>query len=449
MSVRCDGHVDSVGVVLFQLGGPDSLESVEPFLENLFSDPDIIDFPFARLARPALARMIASRRAKHARRHYASIGGRSPLRELTELQARALETELRKSIEARVFVAMRYWHPSTEEVVHEIHAQPLRSLVLLPLYPQYSKTTTGSSLNEWNRWYQPEAPRDGGDCPAVRVVRQFYDHPAYVNAVVERINQGLERFGSVNRRSAAATAPGPALEPFACHSDSERSEEEESLYSAQGKLREAASPAIRGGAGAVAAIDACPAGDRPDRQPATPRLPNDVDSPTAATLDGAESPATPQDTASSRLQPSTDVRLVFSAHGVPQSVIEAGDPYQEQVEATVELVMRRGGWRNPYALCYQSRVGPGRWLEPSLGETLVRLAREGAANVLVIPISFVSDHVETLSEIGIEARALAQRLGIRQFEVMPALNDSPRFIQALADLVLGTLDRSMLKVPSR
>src|SRR5439155_852252 len=127
MSVRCDGHVDSVGVVLFQLGGPDSLESVEPFLENLFSDPDIIDFPFARLARPALARLIASRRAKHARQHYASIGGRSPLRELTDLQARALERELRKSIAARVFIAMRYWHPLTEEVVREVHAHRLGS----------------------------------------------------------------------------------------------------------------------------------------------------------------------------------------------------------------------------------------------------------------------------------------------------------------------------------
>src|SRR5438046_1916719 len=157
MSVRCDGHSEPVGVVLFQLGGPDSLESVEPFLENLFSDPDIIDFPFARLARPALARLIASRRAKHARQHYASIGGRSPLRELTDRQARALERELRKSIDARVFVAMRYWHPLTEEVAREVRAHPFGSLVLLPLYPQYSKTTTGSSLNEWNRRYQPEA----------------------------------------------------------------------------------------------------------------------------------------------------------------------------------------------------------------------------------------------------------------------------------------------------
>src|SRR5438876_7569786 len=258
MSAKCDGHGDSVGVVLFQLGGPDSIESVEPFLENIFSDPDIIDFPFARLARPALARLIASRRAKHARQHYGSIGGRSPLRELTALQASALERGLRKSIPARVFVAMRYWHPSTEEVAREIQARRFQSLVLLPLYPQYSRTTTGSSLNEWSRRYQPEAAHG----VPVRVIRQFYDHPAYLDAVVEKINQGLVRFGSVSWQPAEAVAPVPALEPFACHSDSERSEEEESLYSVQGKLREGSPRAIHGGAGAVEGVDTC----APDRQ---------------------------------------------------------------------------------------------------------------------------------------------------------------------------------------
>src|SRR5947199_2265955 len=153
MSVRCDGHVDSVGVVLFQLGGPDSLESVEPFLEHLFSDPDIIDFPFARLARPAMARLIASRRAAKVREHYARIGGKSPLRELTERQAAALERELRKVLDARVLVAMRYWHPLTEVAVRQIVEMKSRYLVLLPLYPQYSRTTTGSSMNEWKRQY--------------------------------------------------------------------------------------------------------------------------------------------------------------------------------------------------------------------------------------------------------------------------------------------------------
>lgn len=328
---------DTVGVVVFQLGGPDSLDAVEPFLYNLFSDPDIIDFPFARLARPTLARLISSRRAAKVREHYAEIGGKSPIRELTERQARALEAELRKTSDARVFVAMRYWHPLTEEAAHEVKAGGFRELVLLPLYPQYSKTTTGSSLNEWQRQYgqngqhaQQGKSGPNGSVP-VRVIREFYNHPGYLDAVAEKINQGLRRF---------------------------------------------------------------------DRSAST-----------------------------------SDVHLVFSAHGVPRSVIDGGDPYQTQVEATSRLVMERGGWANPHRLCYQSRVGPGVWLRPSLGEALKGLAARGAERVLVIPISFVTDHVETLSEIDIEARALAGRLGIQQFEVMPALNDSPCFIRALADLI--------------
>jgi ferrochelatase len=134
-----------------------------------------------------------------------------------------------------------------------------------------------------------------------------------------------------------------------------------------------------------------------------------------------------------------DVHLVFSAHGVPVRVIEAGDPYQKQIEETVRLVMERGRWSNPHVLCWQSRVNPGKWLEPSLGETLRALSARRAERVLVIPISFVTDHVETLAEIDIEARALAYQAGIRQFELMPALNDSATFIRALADLVLAQL----------
>ncbi len=323
-----------MGVVLFQLGGPDSCEAVEPFLVNLFSDPDIIDFPLARLARPALARLIASRRAERVRDHYAKIGGKSPLRECTERQAAALEQELRRQLDARVFVAMRYWHPLTEEAVRQVEIQRCRELVLVPLYPQFSKTTTGSSLNEWNRKYAA-----GVRHPVpVKVIRQFYDHPMYLDALHENINRGLERF-------------------------------------------------VR-----------------------------------------------PRDASSAN-----EVHLVFSAHGVPLNSIEAGDPYQQQVEATVEMVMRRGVWPNPHRLCYQSRVGPGRWLQPSLEATLDKLAEQGAEELLVIPIAFVSDHVETLHEIEIEARQRACGRGIRRFEVMPALNDSPRFIRALADLVLRAL----------
>jgi ferrochelatase len=348
---------NKLAVVVFQLGGPDSLQAVEPFLYNLFSDPDIIDFPFARLARPTLARLISSRRARHVREHYASIGGKSPIRELTELQARALERELRDSrgLDARAFVAMRYWHPLTEETAAQIAGGDFRELVLLPLYPQFSKTTTGSSLNEWQRQY----PRAGKDSVRSSVVHSFYGNPTYLDAVVEKINEGLTRF------------IGPA---------------EPAVYDRRRDV-----PA-----------------ERLLRRPTGPSLHDDV-------------------------------HLVFSAHGVPVRVIEAGDPYQRQTEETVRLVMERGGWRNPHVLCYQSRVSPGKWLEPTLSGTLRRLAVRDGSRVLVIPISFVTDHVETLAEIDIEARALAAQLGIAQFELMPALNDSPTFIRALAELVLAQL----------
>jgi ferrochelatase len=316
------------------LGGPDSLEAIEPFLFNLFCDPDIIDFPFAELAREPLARLVSSRRAKRVQEHYAQIGGKSPLRELTEFQARRLESELRKSLDAHVFVAMRYWHPFTEEAVHKILEYQLPRLVLLPLYPQFSLVTTGSSLNEWERKF----PR--GRAVDVRIVRDYHTHPLYIEAIVERVNEGLEQFRQTN---------GSAM-----------------------------------------------------------RLP-------------------------------VDVHLLFSAHGVPETIIKSGDPYQAQIEATVRLVMERGEWPNPHSLCYQSRAGPGRWLGPSLHEAIQTLASNGSERVLVVPISFVSDHVETLYEINIEGRELAERLCIRRFHVTKGLNDSPTFIRALADLVLRAL----------
>lgn len=321
-------------VVLFQLGGPDRLEAVEPFLVNLFSDPDIIDFPFARLAREPLARLVARHRAGKARKHYAEIGGGSPILELTRRQAAALEEELAAALPARVYVAMRYWHPLTEEVAAEVVSQSFTQVVLLPLYPQYSGVTSGSSLKEWRR-------RFPANSSSTAVIRQFYDHPLYLRAVVERINQALERF---------------------------------------------------------------PAG--------------------------------------------AAVHLVFSAHGVPRSVIEAGDPYQEQTEATVQLLRERGGWPNQATLCYQSKVGPGRWLAPMLHTTLHELRARGVQNVLVIPISFVTDHVETLHEIDLEARAQAEKLGFSQFEMMAALNDSPLFIRCLADLVLRAVE-AHVESPSR
>lgn len=314
-----------LGVVLFQLGGPDSLDAVEPFLYNLFSDPDIIDFPLARLARQPLARLIAANRARKVRHHYAGIGGRSPIREVTEQQALALEAELRRRLDARVVVAMRYWHPLTAEAIRRLQAERVDEVVLLPLYPQYSSTTTGSSLREWDR----RRAELGFDVP-VRVIREFYRDRLYIDSLVERIEQTLPEFGT-----------------------------------------------------------------------------------------------------------GQEVHLVFSAHNVPVAVVEKGDPYPEQIAETMRQVLEHGGWRHPAHLCYQSKVGGARWLQPGLDDTIDRLAAAGVHNLLVVPIAFVSDHVETLSEVGIEARERAARRGIRRFALMPGLNDSPRFIQALAGLVKG------------
>jgi ferrochelatase len=314
-----------VGVVLFQLGGPDTLEAIEPFLYNLFSDPDIIDFPFARIGRKPLARLISATRARKVQHHYAVIGGGSPIRRFTEQQAEALQKHLQEAgIDARCFVAMRYWHPMTAEAVRQVRAAECDEIVLLPLYPHYSSTTTGSSLNEWRRVYHDDRP--------VHCIESFYRNPRYQDALVERVEEALERF---------------------------------------------------------------PDAQRPD--------------------------------------------LVFSAHSLPVSVIERGDPYQRQIEETVELLMQRGGWRNRHRLCYQSKVGASRWLQPSLHRTLRDLAGEGVREVCVVPVSFVSDHVETLAEIDHEAREEADELGIERFETMRGLNDSPTFIAALAGMVAAAI----------
>ena len=314
-----------VGVVLFQLGGPDSLEAIEPFLYNLFCDPDIIDFPFARIARQPLAKLISTTRAKKVAHHYAEIGGRSPLLEFTRRQAAALEAELRRDLDARVAIAMRYWHPLTEEAIAEMERFAPEELVLLPLYPQFSKTTTQSSVNEWNRRFHANGWR-----PNVHLVREFYEDPDYIDAVTQ-------------------------------------------------------------------AIDACLAG----------------------------------------YAHTADLDMVFSAHSVPVSVIEAGDPYQRQIERTVELVWERGKWPARRHICYQSKVGASKWLQPSMHATIKQLAAAGSKHVLVAPISFVSDHVETLHEIDIEHREQARGLGIEDYRMMPGLNDQPRFIEALAKLVRG------------
>jgi len=176
-----------VGIVLFQLGGPDTLEAIEPFLYNLFCDPDIIDFPFARIGRKPLAKLISTTRARKVQHHYSTIGGGSPIRRNTERQARALEKELRtQGIDAHCFVAMRYWHPFTSEAIAQLQSADCNQIVLLPLYPQYSSTTTGSSLNEWRRRYTGELP--------VHCVETFYRNTIYLDAIAEKVNEALARF---------------------------------------------------------------------------------------------------------------------------------------------------------------------------------------------------------------------------------------------------------------
>lgn len=320
-----------VGIVLFQLGGPDSLEAVEPFLLNLFLDPDIIPLgPLGILRRP-IAKLISSRRAPHVAEKYAEIGRRSPIGALTERQRVRLRDALAHYIDPVIFTAMRYWHPLTSEAADALRkVGPLDQIVLLPLYPQYSYATTLSSLKEWRRVY---GELDGG--ALVRTIDHFYDHPLYIRALVQRIGSMLRQFAD-----------------------------------------------------------------------------------------------------------SSKIHLIFSAHGLPMSLVEKGDPYPEQIGKTVRMVCELGAkeypaaWPRTHLLCYQSRVGPSKWLQPPLTETMERLGHEGVTEMLVVPISFVTEHIETLHEINIEAREDAKKAGIEKFRMMPAVGDSPLFIAALRDLVL-------------
>ncbi len=322
-----------VGIVLFQLGGPDSLGAVEPFLLNLFLDPDIIPMgPLGFLRRP-LAKLISSRRAVPVRGRYAEIGGRSPIGALTERQRVRLVEALAPEIYPIAVTAMRYWHPLTSAAVDALRkAGPLDEIVLLPLYPHFSYATTLSSLKEWRRVYG--RPTGG---PPERTVGQFYNHPLYIQAVVQRIGSALRQFADSSR-----------------------------------------------------------------------------------------------------------IHLVFSAHGLPMSLVEKGDPYPNQVATTVRMVCEEGAkqfsaWPRTHLLCYQSRVGPAKWLQPPLTGTIERLGREGVKEMLVVPISFVTEHIETLHEINIEARLEAKNSGVETFRMMPALGDSPILIAALKDLVLRAI----------
>jgi protoporphyrin/coproporphyrin ferrochelatase len=328
-----------VGIVMFQLGGPDSLAAVEPFLLNLFLDPDIIPLGPLALLRKPIAKAISSRRCKPVMGRYAQIGRRSPIAILTERQRVRLVRALTPFIDPVAVIAMRYWHPMSVEALDTLcNAGPLDEIVLLPLYPHYSYATTLSSMKEWHRVTDNKKWTSSRGAPPERVVESFYNHPLYIRSLVENIGRILRQF--------------------------------------------------------------------PD---------------------------------------SSRVHLIFSAHGLPMSLVEKGDPYPRQIESTVRLTCERGAqqfpnWPRTHLLCYQSRVGPAKWLQPPLTTTIERLAHEGVKEMLVVPISFVTEHIETLHEINIEARHEAKKLGVETFRMMPALGDSPYFIAALKDLVLRAVE---------
>jgi protoporphyrin/coproporphyrin ferrochelatase len=318
-----------VGVLLFNLGGPETLRDVKPFLYRLFSDPEIIHVKFSPL-RKAIAYMIATFRRKTSEGYYSQIGGGSPLRRLTEEQARALADELkRRGRDVETFVGMCTWHPFLFEAVDKIDEANIDSLVILPLFPQYSVTTTGSGFAVLRELIDKHPQFKKLD---VQWICSWADEPTYIESFVQAIQRELRKF-----------------------TDPEK------------------------------------------------------------------------------------VHLLFSAHSIPESYVRKGDPYLEQTKETVELIMDRLGRRNPYQLSFQSKIGPVKWLEPFTSDVIVELGKQGVDDVLVIPVSFVSEHIETLYELDILFRKVAADAGVENFKRVPALNSDPTFIRALADIVESTL----------
>ena len=313
-----------VAIVLFNLGGPDSPEAIKPFLRNLFSDPAIISLPgFLRLP---LARFIACRRAPKARKIYAQIGGASPILGQTEAQARALEEALGKDHEWRAYVCMRYWHPMTDSVVQSVRRFKPDRILLLPLYPQFSTATMGSSIAAWKK----ESARSRA---STRTVCCYPTDAGFIAASVALVRQALADAGSAKKR------------------------------------------------------------------------------------------------------------VLFSAHGLPEKIIRRGDPYQAQVELTAAAIAAEIGGDLDWAVCYQSRVGPLKWIGPSTGEEIARAGKDGVG-VMLYPLSFVSEHSETLVELDIEYRHRAGKAGVPSYTRVPTVGTHPLFIAGLASQV-----RALLQAP--
>ena len=315
-----------IGVLLFNLGGPETLADVRPFLFNLFADPDIIRLPWRALQKP-LAWLISTQRQKKSRSYYEQIGGGSPLRRITEEQACALERALAtRNINARAYVGMRYWNPLIEDALAQIRRDQIDHLVVLPLYPQFSVSTTGSSLNRMHAI----AAETGYRLPTTSVVCSWEGDANYIEAMAAAAREELALF--------------------------------------------------------------------PDQDP-------------------------------------SQTHILFSAHSVPVRYIDEGDPYLDHTRRTVELMMERLGVHRPFSLSFQSKVGPVEWLTPATNEAIPKLAREGVKQLMLVPVSFVSEHSETLYEMDILYRDLATESGIPHYRRVPTMNCRPDFIEALATLV--------------
>lgn len=315
-----------LAVVIFNLGGPDSPEAIQPFLFNLFNDPAILRLP--NPMRWILAKLISWRRAPTSREIYEQVGGKSTLLPATEEQAKALKAEIKDMAEdVEVFVFMRYWHPMVEETVAKIKAYDPDRILMLPLYPQFSTTTTGTSLEA----FQKEAERQGLTAP--RDTLCCYPlHHGFLDATVDHIGKALDE----------ASAHG------------------------------------------------------------TPRL-------------------------------------LLSAHGLPERTIKAGDPYQWQVEQTsMAIVEALGRPGLDWVTCYQSRVGPVKWISPYTEDEVARAGADGVP-VVIAPVAFVSEHVETLVELDIEFREMAEKSGVPFFARTPAVAADCKFIRGLGDLVRGAI----------
>ena len=325
-------------VILFNLGGPDKLESVEPFLFNLFNDPAIISIP--SIIRYPLAKFISKKRAPIAKNIYREIGNKSPILELTQNQAKSLENSLLRKGEYKCFIIMRCWHPRATEVIKKVKEYNPNEIILLPLYPQFSASTSGSSIKEWNDLCKKE-------------------------------NLNIE------------------TKTICC-------------YPTENNFLESHAELIK-------------------------KTINNLDK---------------------------NFKLLFSAHGLPENKIKKGDPYQWQVEQTVQGIMSKLKDRNlDYTISYQSRVGPLKWIGPSTDEVIIKYSKE-KKGIVIVPVAFVSEHSETLVELDIEYKKLAEKNGCSFYKRVPALGIEENFIKGLTELVLqqetkGNFVSSIIMCPGK